>query len=51
MYVENTGQSVNFSAYSDIVKLPDGSVGVIYEKGYKNEEGIWYRKLNISELR
>ncbi len=51
MYVENTGQSVFYSAYSDIVRFADGSAGILYEKGYKNEEGIWFRKIKISDLK
>jgi hypothetical protein len=50
MYVQETGQSVYYSAYSDITKLDDGDVGVLYEKGYRNEEGIWFRKIRLSEL-
>lgn len=50
MYVENTSQTIFYSAYSDITKLPDGSVAIIYEKGYRNEEGIWFRKIKLSEL-
>ena len=50
MYVENTGQSVFYGAYSDIAKLIDGDIAMLYEKGYRNEEGIWFRKIDISEL-
>lgn len=50
MYVQKTGQSVYYSAYSDIAKLNEGDVAVLYEKGYRNEEGIWFRTIKLSEL-
>lgn len=50
MYVQKTGQSIYYSAYSDVAKLNDGDVAVLYEKGYRNEEGIWFKKIKLSEL-
>lgn len=39
------------SAYSDLVKLPDGSIGCLFEAGNKNPyEGIVYRVINLNEI-
>jgi sialidase-1 len=39
------------AAYSDLVKLPDGSIGCLFEAGNKNPyEGIVYRVINLNEI-
>ncbi len=39
------------AAYSDITKLPDGSIGCFYEAGYERPyEGIVFEKINIADL-
>ena len=42
------------SAYSDIVRLPDGMIGLLYEAGPDHEHayfGIAFRRIALSELR
>jgi sialidase-1 len=39
------------SAYSDLVKLPDGTIGCLYEAGYDNPyEGIVFQKVPLYQL-
>lgn len=41
----------NYGGYSDIARYPDGKVGVLYEYGFKNSGGIWFRNIEFSELK
>jgi sialidase-1 len=46
MYVpENT-----YTSYSDLVALPDARVGVLYERGRNNDEGIHFRSVRFDEI-
>lgn len=41
----------NYGGYSDIAKYPDGKIGVLYEYGFKNSGGIWFRNIEFTELK
>jgi sialidase-1 len=39
------------AAYSDVVRLPDGSIGCLFEAGHENPyEGIVFREVKLSEI-
>lgn len=40
----------NYGGYSDLARYSDGTIGVLYEYGYKNGSGIWFRNVQFPEL-
>jgi sialidase-1 len=50
MYTTQTEQTM-YSAYSDIAKLPNGMIALLYEAGYNNGAGIQYRTYFLSDLK
>ena len=41
----------DYGGYSDLIKLSDGRVGVLYEYGFKNLGGISYQNIDLSQLK
>lgn len=41
----------DFGGYSDISMFPEGTVGVLYEFGFKNIGGIAFQEVNLSQLK
>jgi sialidase-1 len=39
-----------YTSYSDLAVLSDGRIGVLYERGFQNSEGIHFRTVTIDEI-
>lgn len=40
----------DYGGYSDIARYPDGTIGVLYEYGFKNIGGIAFQNVELSQL-
>lgn len=47
--ISYTGEE-NYGGYSDIGRYSEGQIGVLYEFGFKNSSGIWFRNVTFPEL-
>ncbi len=40
----------NFTSYSDLAVFENGTIAILYERGYQNAEGIWFKKIQLSDI-
>ena len=50
LYTSETGSSM-YAAYSDMVLLEDGKIGVFYERGKNYGEGLVFLTLDLSDIK